>query len=124
MIAHHKTQVPNMRLINKVEVQGFVCEKKSCPMNWVVFAKWTIWDQLRKIQALESSQHEKTIHIEADPNSNNEDSEDGETKNKNGEEELKNKVEEHIVMEVMAQLQGLCCLVGPMWLLYLHQMIG
>jgi hypothetical protein len=73
---------------------------------------------------LESSQHEKQIHIEADPNSNNENNEDGETKNKNGEEELKNKEEEHIAMEVMAQLQGLRCLGGPMWLLYLHQVIG
>jgi hypothetical protein len=35
MIAHYKTQVLNMHFINKVEVQGFVCEKKSRPMNYL-----------------------------------------------------------------------------------------
>jgi hypothetical protein len=69
---------------------------------------------------LESSQHNKQIHIEAYPNLDNE---DGETKNKNSEKELKNKVEEHIAMEVMVERQGLHCLVGPMWLLCLHQVI-
>ncbi len=51
---------------------------------------------------MESSQQGKQIHIEADLNLNSEDNEDGETDNKNDEEELKNKVEEHIAMEVMA----------------------
>jgi hypothetical protein len=71
-----------------------------------MFAKWIIHDHLQRIHALESSQQRKQINIEADPNSNNE---DGEAKNKNCEEELKNEVEEHIAMEVIAQPQGLHC---------------
>ncbi len=67
---------------------------------------------------MESSQQGKQIHIEADPNSNNADGEDGEIQNKNGEEELKNKVEEHIAMEVMVQPHGLRCRARPMWFLY------
>jgi hypothetical protein len=93
-------------------------------MNWVVFAKWIIWDQLQRIQALESSQQKKQIHIEVDPNSNNVDGEDSETNNKNGEKELKNKVHEHIAMEVMVHPKGLRCRIGLVWLLYLHQVIG
>ncbi len=41
---HQKTQVPNMCLIKKAEVQGFICEKKGHLVNWVVFVEWTIWD--------------------------------------------------------------------------------
>jgi hypothetical protein len=44
MIAHQKTQVLHTQMINKVEVQGFVCQKKGKDVNWVVFVEWTIWD--------------------------------------------------------------------------------
>lgn len=49
-----------------------------------------------------------------DPNSDNVDGENGEIENKNDEEELKNKVGEHIAMEVMVQPHGLRCPIGPM----------
>jgi len=37
-------------MINKVEVRGIVCELKGKQVNWCVFAKWTIHDQLRRLQ--------------------------------------------------------------------------
>jgi predicted flavoprotein YhiN len=72
---------------------------------------------------LESSQQRKEIHIEVDPNLDSDDDEENEIENKNGEKELKNKMEEHIAMEVMAKSQGQHCSTGPMWLLYLHKVI-
>jgi hypothetical protein len=40
-------------MIDKVEERGFIylLEKKLLN-NWVVFAKWMIWDYLKKIQSL------------------------------------------------------------------------
>jgi hypothetical protein len=41
-------------MINKVEVRGFIyLLEKRLLNNCVVFAKWTIWDYLRRIQSLE-----------------------------------------------------------------------
>jgi hypothetical protein len=41
-------------MINKVEERGFIyLLEKRLLNNWVVFAKWTIWYYLRKIQSLE-----------------------------------------------------------------------
>jgi hypothetical protein len=47
-------------MINKAEVQGFVCQRKGQDVNWVVFAKGTIHDQLRRIQSLEGSKSGRT----------------------------------------------------------------
>jgi hypothetical protein len=32
-IAHRRMQVPNIRMINKVEAQGFVCQRKGQDVN-------------------------------------------------------------------------------------------
>jgi predicted GNAT family N-acyltransferase len=46
MISHQRTQVPCNRMINKVEAKGIIYEWKGKPMNWCVFVRWMIWDQL------------------------------------------------------------------------------
>jgi hypothetical protein len=43
MISHQITQVcPHTQMINKVEAQGFVYQRKSKDINWAIFAKWMI----------------------------------------------------------------------------------
>jgi hypothetical protein len=39
MIVHQKTQMLHTRMINKVEVQSIICQKKGKDLNWVVFVE-------------------------------------------------------------------------------------
>jgi hypothetical protein len=56
MITHQRTQVPNIRMINKAKTHGIVYEIKTRKkVNWCVLAKWTIRNQLRRLQYLEST---------------------------------------------------------------------
>jgi hypothetical protein len=55
MIMHQRTQVPNIQMINKVEAHGIAYEIKMWKkVNWHGLVEWTIRDQLRKLQSLES----------------------------------------------------------------------
>ncbi len=56
IIVRQHTQLPNTRLINKVEAKGIVCKKKGQEVNWVVFVEWTIRDQLWRLSSLEVGQ--------------------------------------------------------------------
>jgi hypothetical protein len=49
MIAHQCTKMPTTQIINKALAQGIVCERKNHPINWAMFAKWSIKDQLQKM---------------------------------------------------------------------------
>ncbi len=42
-----------MLMINKAEAKGIVCQKKGQDVNQCVFIKWTIRDQLQRLQSLE-----------------------------------------------------------------------
>lgn len=43
-------------MINKVKAHGFAYEiKNDKKMNWCVFAKWIIHDQLHRLQSLETA---------------------------------------------------------------------
>jgi hypothetical protein len=46
MISHQRTQVPCNLMINKVEAKGIIYGWKGKPVNWCVFVRWMIWDQL------------------------------------------------------------------------------
>jgi hypothetical protein len=47
MAMHQKTQVLHTHMINKEKARGIVFEQKSNQVNWCVFIKWTIYDQLQ-----------------------------------------------------------------------------
>ena len=50
MILHQKMVVPSSRFINCSEAHKFVVEAKGKEVNWVVLSKWTIRDQLRRLE--------------------------------------------------------------------------
>jgi hypothetical protein len=41
-------------MINKAKIRRIVCELKGKQVNWCMFAKWTIDDQLCRLQSLEA----------------------------------------------------------------------
>ena len=56
MICHQWTVVPYNRSINKAEARGFALWKRdpSVPVNWCVFAEWTVRDRLRCLQRVQA----------------------------------------------------------------------
>jgi len=54
MMLHQKNQVPCNRMINKAEAKGIIYEWKGKLVNWCVFVRWMIWDQLWSLQFLEA----------------------------------------------------------------------
>ena len=56
MICHQRTVVPSNRNINKAEARGFALWKRepSVPVNWCVFAEWSIRDRIRRLHREEA----------------------------------------------------------------------
>jgi hypothetical protein len=50
-------------MINKAKAWGFVCEKKHKDINWVVFAKWMIQEQMRRFQSAEAIEAKKSVNL-------------------------------------------------------------
>jgi hypothetical protein len=56
MIIHQRTKVSNTRMINIAEAHGITYEiKTGKKVNWCILAKWTICNQLRRLQTLEAA---------------------------------------------------------------------
>jgi hypothetical protein len=41
-------------MINKAKAKDIVYERKGKPLNFCVFVKWTIWDQLQRLQSFDA----------------------------------------------------------------------
>ncbi len=66
-----------MCMINKAKAWGFVYEKKHKDINWVVFAKWMIQEQMRRFQSIKAIEARKFVNL-----SNEEFADLGEAKDK------------------------------------------